>query len=79
MKSSKPMEYFMSQTFTQNLADPDSIASEIVDINNGYSYGTKEKYKNPFKGDYSDAVIYEMHIRDWSKAFVAIQQENFKI
>lgn len=49
---------------------PDSIASEIVDINEGTTYGTKEDYENPFKGKYTDAVIYEMHIRDWSRAFV---------
>lgn len=49
---------------------PDSIASEIVDINEGTTYGTKEDYENPFKGNYTDAVIYEMHIRDWSRAFV---------
>lgn len=49
---------------------PDSIASEIVDINEGTTYGTKAGYENPFKGKYTDAVIYEMHIRDWSRAFV---------
>lgn len=55
---------------------PDSIASEIVDINEGTTYGTKAGYKNPFGNNgtdsktYSDAVIYEMHIRDWSRAFV---------
>ena len=59
----------------------DSIASQITDINSdssaipyGLSYGNKESYKNPFgKNDtesksYTDAVIYEMHITDWSYA-----------
>ena len=53
----------------------DSVASQIVDINSaseaiptGLSYGTKEAYKNPFNGDGTKAVIYEMHITDWSYA-----------
>ena len=53
----------------------DSVASQIVDINSaseaiptGLSYGTKEAYKNPFTGDGTKAVIYEMHITDWSYA-----------
>lgn len=53
----------------------DSVASQIVDINSaseaiptGLSYGTKEVYKNPFNGDGTKAVIYEMHITDWSYA-----------
>lgn len=45
-------------------ASPDSVASQIVDIKDGW-----ESYTNPFTGDYTDAVIYEMHIRDWAKAF----------
>lgn len=55
-------------------ASPDSIAAQIVDINADGSYGTKAGYVNPFGSSgsepksYSDAVIYEMHIRDWSKA-----------
>lgn len=56
-------------------ASPDSIAAQIVDINAGTMYGAKESYVNPFgksgaeNKSYSDAIIYEMHIRDWSKAF----------
>ena len=56
-------------------ASADSIASQIVDINAGTEYGTKENYKNPFGSNgsenkkYTDAVIYEMHIRDWSMGF----------
>lgn len=56
-------------------ASPDAIAAQIVDINSdpsaipsGVSYGTKDSYKNPFTGSYTDAVIYEMHITDWSYA-----------
>ncbi len=55
-------------------ASPDSIAAQIADINAGTDYGTKDGYVNPFGSSgketksYSDAVIYEMHIRDWSKA-----------
>lgn len=61
-------------------AAPDSTASEIIDINSSTdakptsstkTYGTSVGYENPFgnKTDtkkYSDAVIYEMHVRDWS-------------
>lgn len=50
-------------------ASADSVASQIVDINtdsNAKPSGWETTYKNPFKGnDYSDAIIYEMHIRDW--------------
>ncbi|WP_455157316.1 pullulanase-associated domain-containing protein [Treponema socranskii] len=63
------------------VAGADSVAAQIADINSdtsaipsGAHYGTKENYKNPFGKDgtetksYTDAVIYEMHIRDWAKA-----------
>jgi len=59
-------------------ASPNSKSSQIIDINN-ISYLRKwgeKKYKNPFgksgkkKMSYSQAIIYEMHIRDWSRAFV---------
>ena len=51
-------------------ASPDSVASQIVDINDS-SVATdwETSYTNPFTGNYTDAVIYEMHIRDWAKAF----------
>ena len=49
-------------------ASPDAIATQIVDINSGTDYGKKEKYKNPFTKSYTEAVIYEMHITDWSYA-----------
>lgn len=56
-------------------ASADSVASQIIDINSPDVKGDFEgSYTNPF-GDsgsetkkYSDAVIYEMHIRDWSGA-----------
>ena len=57
---------------------PDSIASQIADINDGATAvparsqevydGSKKNYTNPWKGrSYTEAVIYEMHIRDWSR------------
>ena len=58
-----------------NAASPDSIAAQLIDINEGTDYGTKENYVNPFgkngteEKSYADAVIYEMQIRDWAKAF----------
>ena len=57
---------------------PDSVAAQIVDIktdSNTFPTGWAG-YQNPW-GDngttpkkYTEAVIYEMHIRDWSRAFV---------
>ena len=67
--------YWTSDIYAK-ACSPDAIASQIVDINAGTEYGTKEKYKNPFGSngsdakDNSDAIIYEMHIRDWSRATV---------
>ena len=62
----------------------EAIASQIVDINTmplgipssstDNVYGTKAGYYNPFgksgteEKSYSDAVIYEMHVTDWSYA-----------
>lgn len=61
-------------------ASPDSVASQIVDISTDSSCapegGWETAYTNPFGADgketkkYTDAIIYEMHIRDWSRAFV---------
>ena len=58
------------------VAGPDSVASQIIDINDvSLTAGWEADYVNPFSNSkteeklYSDAVIYEMHIRDWSKAF----------
>ena len=59
-------------------AAPDSVAAQIVDIktdSNTFPTGWAG-YQNPW-GDngttpkkYTEAVIYEIHIRDWSRAFV---------
>lgn len=47
-------------------ASKNSKASAIETIkDNNY----EPSYVNPFTGKYSDAVIYEMHITDWSQAF----------
>lgn len=75
-------------------ASPDSVASQITDINsdpnaiptgykNDISYGSKESYYNPFGNSgketkhYMDAVIYEMHIRDWSRLAVTDSTGKF--
>lgn len=59
-------------------ANADSYAAEIVDINSDSSaipLDWESSYTNPFGKsgaevkNYTDAVIYEMHIRDWSRAF----------
>ncbi len=74
---------------------PDSVASQIVDINSDSSaipkglsldtqWGTKEGYYNPFGNNgneskkYSDAIIYEMHIRDWSHVEASDSTGKFK-
>ncbi|MBD5443869.1 MAG: alpha-amylase [Treponema sp.] len=57
------------------VAGPDSVASQIASISDeaAVPVGWEKDYTNPFgkNGDeaklYSDAVIYEMHIRDWSR------------
>lgn len=69
-------------------ASADSVASQIVDINDGTSGvpsgstetydGTTTKYVNPWKGtNYTQAVVYEMHIRDWSRAFASDSTGKF--
>ena len=64
-------------------ASPDSIAAQIIDINEGTNYGSKANYVNPFGNNgtssklYSDAIIYEMHIRDWSRAVVTDSTGKF--
>ena len=60
-------------------ASPDSVASQIVDISTDSSCapkgGWEADYTNPFGANgkeekkYTDAIIYEMHIRDWSRAY----------
>lgn len=53
-------------------ASADSVASQIADIaSEGVPAGWESEYTNPWTGtSYTDAVIYEMHIRDWSRAVV---------
>ena len=66
------------------VASPDSVASQIIDINDSSLATTWETtYTNPFGNSgsetktYSDAVIYEMHIRDWGKAFGSTNTGKF--
>lgn len=56
------------------VAGPDSVASQLISIDDASAKPTswEASYTNPFGNSgtdtkkYSDAVIYEMHIRDWS-------------
>lgn len=55
-----------------NAAAPDSVAGQIVDLATDTAAqpaSWETKYTNPFTGSYTDAVIYEMHVRDWAKAW----------
>ena len=57
-----------------NAASPDSVAAKAVDI--ATKPWSETTYINPWGKNgaeskkYTEAVIYEMHIRDWSRAFV---------
>ena len=57
-----------------NAASPDSVAAKAVDI--AKKAWSEASYTNPWGENgtkskkYTEAVIYEMHIRDWSRAFV---------
>ena len=69
--------YYVSDIWVKSCS-ADAIASQIVNINEASeakptsttdtAYGTKESYYNPFTGSYTDAIVYEMHITDWSYA-----------
>lgn len=75
--------YYVSDLYAK-AGSADAIASQITDINSDAnaipasttdtSYGTKSGYYNPFgksgseKKNYTDAIIYEMHVTDWSFA-----------
>ena len=56
------------------VASKNSEATQIVSIDDSSAKpaGWNSEYENPFSGSsvksYSDAIIYEMHIRDWSMA-----------
>ena len=55
-----------------NAAAPNSIAGQVVDLatdTDAQPAGWEAEYTNPFTGKYTDAVIYEMHVRDWAKAY----------
>lgn len=66
-------------------AAPESRASELSDISrdkDSFPQGFSERYFNPFaergrKKTFSDAVIYEVHVRDWSRAFVKDSRGKF--
>lgn len=64
------------------VASPDSVASQIVSIDDDLCKPTGwDEDTNPFDDNgakYSDAVIYEMHIRDWSRAFVSTSTGKFE-
>lgn len=61
------------------VASGDSVAAQIADINDAETQpaGWESAYRNPFSGEYTDAVIYEMHIRDWSRATVTDSTGKF--
>lgn len=53
-------------------ASPDSVASQIIDIND-QSYRIEPNYVNPFGSNdhqrrYFESIIYEIHIYNWGKA-----------
>ena len=58
----------------------DSVAAQIATLDDAEAApaGWEAVYTNPWKGDsYTDAVIYEMHIRDWSRAVVSDSTGKF--
>ena len=65
-------------------ASADSVASQIADINDSaLTADWESEYVNPWAKNtesksYSEAVIYEMHIRDWSQAFVKDSTGKFE-
>ena len=62
------------------VASEDSVASQIANIDDASTKPAGwDSDKNPWTGNgYTDAVIYEMHIRDWSRAFVPDSTGKFK-
>lgn len=72
--------YYVSDIW-HTVAGPDSVASQIVSIDDASTKPTEWEsvYTNPFNGtSYNDAVIYEMHIRDWSRAYSRGSTGKFK-
>lgn len=72
--------YYVSDIW-HTVAGPDSVASQIVSIDDASTKptGWESAYTNPFTStSYNDAVIYEMHIRDWSRAYLKDSTGKFK-
>lgn len=77
-------KYYVSDIW-HTVAGPDSVASQIatIDDTDATPTGWEANYTNPFGSTgtetkkYNDAVIYEMHIRDWSRAFVSNSTGKF--
>lgn len=65
-----------------NAASPDSVAAKAVNIAD--KAWDETVYTNPWGNNgtsqmrYTEAVIYEMHIRDWSRAFVQNSTGKFE-
>ncbi len=78
--------YYVSDIWGKSCS-ADAIASQIVDINKAAeaipssttdtAYGEKSSYYNPFEGDGTKAVVYEMHITDWS--FAVPETEDYSM
>jgi pullulanase len=68
------------------VASKDSKATQIIDIDDSDAKPAswEASYTNPFGSSgaedkaYTEAVIYEMHIRDWSRAFVPTSTGTFE-
>ncbi len=64
-----------------SVASPDSIAAKAVELSG--SWDGETSYVNPWGNNgtdtkkYTEAVIYEMHIRDWSKGISASNKGKF--
>lgn len=60
------------------VASKNSEATELIDINDN-SITVENVYTNPWTGSkYTEAVVYEMHIRDWSRAFAQSSTGTFE-
>lgn len=77
--------YYVSDIW-HTVAGPDSSASQIATIDDAEATPSswESGYTNPFGSSgtevkkYNDAVIYEMHIRDWSRAYNSTSTGKFK-
>lgn len=76
--------YYVSDIW-HNVAGADSNASQIISIDDSdcVPASWETSYVNPFGNSgtqtkkYNDAVIYEMHVRDWSRAVVTDSTGKF--